>query len=178
MLRVRALYVAVALVVGSGVSWAQTVYTDFDPSANFAAYNTYYWAPNTNPMPGNDLVNDRVMAAVDAALSRRGWVKAPAGQADLAVTAHVSTQERQKLESFYTGWGGWGWGGWGPGGVETTVKTYLKGTLVVDLFDAKTKKLVWRGSATDTVSDNPAKNAERIDKAIDKMFGKKFLSEE
>jgi hypothetical protein len=178
MLRVRAWYVAVAVVVGTGVSWAQTVYTDFSPSANFASYKTYYWAPNTNPMPGNDLVNGRIMADIDAAMSRRGWVKAPADQADLAVTAHVSTQERQKLESFYTGWGGWGWGGWGPGPVETTVKTYLKGTLVVDLFDAKTKKLVWRGSATDTVSDNPAKNAERIDKAIDKMFGKKFLSEE
>ena len=176
MLRVRAWYVAVAFVVGSGVSWAQTVYTDFDPSANFASYRTYSWAPNTNPMPGNDLVNSRIMAEVDAAMSRRGWMKAPEGQADLVVTAHVSTQERQKLESFYTGWGGCGWGGWGP--VETTVKTYLKGTLVVDLFDADTKKLVWRGTATDTVSDNPAKNAEKIDKAVDKMFGKKFLSEE
>jgi hypothetical protein len=92
MSRVRALYVAIALVVGSGVSWAQTVYTDFDPSANFASFRTYYWAPNTNPMPGNDLVKDRIMAAVDAAMSRRGWVKAPADQADLAVTANVSTQ--------------------------------------------------------------------------------------
>ena len=176
MLRVRAWYVALAVVVGTGVASAQTVYTDFDPSANLASFRTYYWAPNTNPMPGNDLVNGRIMADVDAALSRRGWMKVREGQADVAVTAHVSTQERQKLETFYTGWGGWGWGGWGP--VETTVKTYLKGTLVVDLFDANTKKLVWRGEATDTVSDNPAKNAERIDKAINKMFGKKFLSEE
>jgi len=174
MSRVRALYVAVALAMGTGVSWAQTVYTDFSPSANFASYKTYYWA-NTSPMPGNDLVNSRVMAAVDAAMSRRGWVKAPEGQADLAVSANVSTQERQKLETFYDGWGGWGWGGWGP--TETVVKTYLKGTLVVDLFDADSKMLVWRGTATDTVSDNPAKNAERIDKAIDKMFGKKFLEE-
>ena len=176
MLRVRAWYVALAVVVGTGVASAQTVYTDFDPSANLASFRTYYWAPNTNPMPGNDLVNGRIMADVDAALSRRGWMKVPEGQADVAVTAHVSTQERQKLETFYTGWGGWGWSGWGP--VETTVKTYLNGTLVVDLFDANTKKLVWRGEATDTVSDNPAKNAERIDKAINKMFGKKFLSEE
>jgi hypothetical protein len=176
MLRVRTWFVVVAIAVGTGVSWAQTVYTDFDPAANFASYRTYSWAPKTNPMPGNDLLNGRIMADIDAALSRRGWVKAPADQANLVVTAHVSTQEHQKLETFYTGWGGWGWGGWGP--TETEVKTYLKGTLVVDLFDAKTKKLVWRGTATDTVSDNPAKNAERIDKAVDKMFGKKFLSEE
>jgi hypothetical protein len=33
--------------------------------------------------------------------------------------------------------------------------------------------VVWR--ATDTVSDNRAKNRERIDKSIEKMFGHKFL---
>jgi hypothetical protein len=66
-----------------------------------------------------------------------------------------------------------GLGGWGP--VETTVRTYLKGTVIVDLFDAKTKKLVWRGSASETVSDNPRKNADRVDKAIGRMFGEDFL---
>jgi len=55
------------------------------------------------------------------------------------------------------------------------VRTYLEGTLVVDLFDAANRKLVWRGVATDTVSDNPQKNAEHIDKAVEKMFGKKFM---
>ena len=175
MLRARALYVAVALVIGSGVSWAQSVHTDFDPSANFASFRTYYWA-KTDPVPGNDILNDRIMAEVDAGMARRGWTKAPEGQADLAVVANVSTHEQQKLETFYPGWGGWGWGGWGP--PEAIVRTYLKGTLVVDLFNAKTKKLVWRGVATDTVSDNPAKNAERINKSIDRMFGKKFLEDE
>ena len=170
MPRAKALYLAIALAIGAGVAWAQTVSTDFDPSANFASYKTYYWE-KSDPMPGNDILNGRIMADVDAAMARRGWMKASKGQADLAVVANVSTQQQQKLDTFYTGWGGWG-----P--VETTVDTYLKGTLVVDLFDAKTKKLVWRGIAADTVSDNPAKNAERVDKSVEKMFGKKFLGEE
>jgi uncharacterized protein DUF4136 len=169
---IRAFYVAVAVAIGAGVSSAQTVHTNFDPSANFASYKTYYWA-KTDPVPGNDILNSRIMADVDAGMARRGWTKAPKDQADLAVVANVSTQPQQKLETFYTGWGGWGWGGWGP--VETTVHTYLKGTLIVDLFDAKTKKLTWRGVAADTVSDDPAKNAEKVDKSIEKMFGKKFL---
>jgi hypothetical protein len=175
MSRARAFYVAVALVIGAGVSWAQSVDTDFEPSVNFASFQTYYWA-QTDPVPGNDILNNRIMASVDAGMARRGWVKAPKDQADLAVAAHVSTQQQQKLDTFYnTGWGGWGWGGWGP--VETTVRTYLKGTLIVDLFDAKTKKLVWRGVASDTVSDDPAKNAEKIDKSVEKMFGKKFMDD-
>ena len=92
----------------------------------------------------------------------------------MAVVANVSTSQKQSLETFYNGWGGWGFGGWG--GVDTTVRTYLEGTLVVDLFNAQTKKLVWRGIATDTVSDKPQKNADHIEKSIEKMFGKKFLS--
>jgi hypothetical protein len=45
--------------------------------------------------------------------------------------------------------------------------------MVVDLFDAKTKRLVWRGIATDTISSDPQKNAMKIEKAVEKMF-KKF----
>src|SRR5690349_20933413 len=170
-------WVTVALVISPAVTWAQDVHTSFSPSANFSSFRTYYWA-NTDAVPGNDIVNQRIMAAVDRGMAQRGWTKAPEGEADLAVVANVSTQERQKLDTFYGGWGwgGWGWGGWGP--TTTTVGTYLEGTLVVDLFDASTHKLVWRGVATDTVSHDPQKNAEHIDKAVAKMFGKKFIEDE
>jgi len=167
-------WVAVALAIGPAVAWAQDVHTSSMPGVNFSSFQTYYWA-KTDAVPGNDILNERIMAAVDRGMAQRGWTKAPEGQADLAVAANVSTNERQKLETFYggPGWGGWGWGGWGP--TTTTVRTYLEGTLVVDLFDAANRKLVWRGVATDTVSDNPQKNAEHIDKAVEKMFGKKFM---
>jgi hypothetical protein len=41
---------------------------------------------------------------------------------------------------------------------------------VVDLFDSNTKKLVWRGSSSDTLSDKSAKNIKNLDKSVDKMF--------
>jgi hypothetical protein len=44
------------------------------------------------------------------------------------------------------------------------------GTLVVDVFDAKSKSLLWRGIAQDEVSDDPSKNIEKVEKASDKMF--------
>ena len=44
------------------------------------------------------------------------------------------------------------------------------GTLVVDIFDAKTKQLVFRGTAQDELSDKPEKNAKKLAKASDKMF--------
>jgi Domain of unknown function (DUF4136) len=42
----------------------------------------------------------------------------------------------------------------------------------VDLYDATTRKMVWRGVAQATVSDKPEKNAEKIDKSLAKMFAR------
>jgi hypothetical protein len=48
----------------------------------------------------------------------------------------------------------------------------LQGTLVIDLVDSRKKELVWRGTATDTLSDEPEKNAQKIEKATEKLFKK------
>ncbi len=56
------------------------------------------------------------------------------------------------------------------GSSTTQVRTYQMGTLVVDLWDAQAKQLVWRGVASDTISDNPQQNEKKIDKAAEEMF--------
>ena len=85
-----------------------------------------------------------------------------------------STQNQQTLNTFYDGFGGgWGWrrfGGRGFWEATTTTETYKVGTLVVDLFDTKTKQLIWRGAASDTLSNNSDKNIKNLDKGVDKMF--------
>lgn len=167
------LFVFLTMAAGASRGWAQEVSTDFDPTTNFAALRTYYWE-KSNPVPGNDITNDRIVSSINQWLMAKGWSEAPKGQADVAIAVHVATMPHQTLETFYpSGWGGWGWGGWG-GMSSTEVRTYLKGTLIVDMFDARTNKLIWRGTATDTISDDQEKNAKHIQKAIRKMFEKKF----
>jgi len=56
------------------------------------------------------------------------------------------------------------------GTAQTTVSEYTVGTLVVDIFDAKSKQLVFRGTATDELSDKPEKNVKKVEKAAEKMF--------
>jgi hypothetical protein len=87
------------------------------------------------------------------------------------------THNQQTLNTFYDGFGGgWGWrrfGGGGFGGLgeaTTTTETYKVGTLVVDLFDAKSKQLIWRGNSSDTLSNNSNKNIQNLDKDVAKMF--------
>jgi hypothetical protein len=61
-------------------------------------------------------------------------------------------------------------GGMGMGTSTTNVRTYTQGTLIVDIWDAKAKELIWRGVASDTLSEDPQKNVEKGSKALAKMF--------
>ncbi len=152
---------------------AQQVKTDYDRSANFAQYKTYSWEQIKTQDP---LDVDRIKSAVNATLAAKGWIQVDSG-GDVSVVAMEITHNQQTLNTFYDGFGGgWGWrrfGGGGFGDATTTTETYKVGTLVIDLFDAKTKQLLWRGSASDTLSNNSNKNIKELDKGVAKMF-KKF----
>jgi hypothetical protein len=153
-----------------GAALGQKVQTDFDHQTNFSHYKTYSWQKIT---PANSLWDARIKDAVDAQLATRGWTQVESG-GDVAVVAIKTTNTQRTLQTFYDGMGGgWGWrrfGGGGFGESTTTEQDYKEGTLVVDLYDAKSKQLIWRGSAEDTLSDNAGKNEKTLDKGVVKMF--------
>jgi len=144
-----------------------TVKTDFDPAARFASYRTYTWI--AKPTGGDPLNQQRIADGIDAKLRAKGWTLAADG--DVRVGAHVTTQERRDYTTYYSGAGyGMGWGGFGPGVATTSSYTYEVGTLVVDMFDAKTKRAIWRGNATGTLPDNSDKVPALLQTSLDKMF--------
>jgi hypothetical protein len=148
-------------------AFAQNVKTDYNKGTDFAQYKTFMWIKE--PQTTNPLTKQRVIDDVNAALTARG-LKLVTSDADLCIAAHAATKQNQTLNTFYDGFGGgWRWGG-GFGSATTTVDTYKVGTLVVDIFDAKTKEAIWRGSSSDSLSGNPEKNATNLNKAVEKMF--------
>ena len=149
-------------------SFAQQVKTDYDRSANFSQYKTYSWEKVQTQDP---LWVDRIKEAVNAALTAKGLTPVESG-GDIAIVAIETTQNQRTLNTFYDGFGGgWGWRGFGGfGDATTTVENYKVGTLVVDLFDTHTKKLIWRGSSSDTLSNKSDKNIKDLDKGVQKMF--------
>jgi hypothetical protein len=166
---------ALVLLVGlmflfAGKAAAQQVKTDYDRSANFAQYKTYSWEQVKTQDP---LDVDRIKTAVNSALAAKGWTQVDAG-GDVSIVAVEITRNQQTLNTFYDGLGGgWGWrrfGGGGFGEATTTTETYKVGTVVVDLFDTKTKQLIWRGAESDTLSNNSNKNIKNLDKGVEKMF--------
>ena len=157
-----------------GTAFAQHVKTDFDHQANFSQYKTYSWQ---DIKPENSLWNARIRAAVDAQLTAKGWTQVATG-GDVSIVAIKTTQTQRQLQTIYDGMGGgWRWRGFGGmGEATTTEEDYKEGTLVVDMYDSKTRQLIWRGSAEDTLSDKAAKNEKNLDKGVAKMF-KKFPPE-
>lgn len=88
--------------------------------------------------------------------------------ADVAITANGATKDQQSLETFYAGFPGWRWS-WDTT-AATTVEHYTVGTLVVTLVDARSKQAIFRGTSSDTLSDKPEKNEEKLSKAVEKIF--------
>jgi hypothetical protein len=158
------------LLVLPALAVAQDVKVDYDKAFNFSPVKTYSIKVGTTW--GNDLSQRRVLTEFDEAIAAEGWKNVADGQEDIQVILHGATQTKQSASTFYSGMGGYGYRGFGggTGTASTVVSEYRVGTLVVDMFDAKSKNLVFRGTAEDEISDNPEKNVKKLDKASTKMF--------
>ena len=156
--------------VGCGASIKTA--TDYNHNINFSKYQSFYVKSGNSS--GNPLMDQRAIADVTRALQAKGWTEVPQGEAQTAVVVHAATKTKHTYETLYDGWGGWGWRRWGDGfgGATTDVNDFKVGTVVVDMFDARTKQAVWHGSATDALSDNATSNASITQQAIDKMFAR------
>jgi len=162
----KAILLGVVVSLLTAASLAQQVKTDYDRAANFSNYKTFSFEKIQTKDP---LWVDRIKSAVGGALSAKGLSQVDSG-GDISVVALEMTKTQQSLDTFYNGFGGgWRWGG-GFGDATTTTETYHVGTLVVDMFDSKTKELLWRGSASSTLSNKSNNNIKNLDKGVQKMF--------
>jgi Domain of unknown function (DUF4136) len=159
-------------ILAATASFAE-VKTDYDRTADFSRYKTYSWEKVHTQNP---LWTDRIKAAVASVLAAKGWTEVESG-GDVSIMSMEMTKDHLSLNTYYDNFGGgWGWRRWGGGfgngfGTSTTTEeTYKVGTLVVDLFDTNSKKLIWRGSASDTLSDKSDKNIKKLDMEVQKMF--------
>ena len=163
---------ACLLTVALAACSTLSVYTDYNPTAQFASYRTYSW--RTTPDQVSPLMSQRIVDAVNAQLRAKGWTEV-ATDGDIALAANVATHQEYDMNHFYGGpyWGGWGWGpGWGGyGGYSSSrVRSYTVGTLAVDMFDNRTRQAIWRGTAENTIRKDPIKATADMQAAVAEMF--------
>jgi len=162
--------VVLTVLLVTGTMVAQQTSVDYDHDADFTKYKKYAWAEG---IPAKDAFNHkRIVDAIEAQLAAKGWTRVEPNQSpDAYVLYQAAVTEQKEAQVWGTGYGaGWRRGG---GTTQIDVTTILIGQLVVDIGDAATQKLVWRGRASDTLSDKPEKNEKKIKKAAEKLF-KKF----
>ena len=164
---------AVIMAACSGL----TVNSDYDPSANFSAFQTYEWLPDAesdaSELAQDPLVDRRIRAAIDNDLQSKGFRRMDDG-ADFAVGYQVSTREDVSYTTMHSGWGsyGYGWGYWGRGGVGISSSTTRRnvttvGQLLIGIFDEENKEMVWRGSGEKSISSRQMSPEEMQDELND-----------
>jgi len=141
----RYLVVAGAVAMSTiACGYSSKTATDYDRSICFTHYHSFSIVKGNSS--GNPMMDQRALSDVVSALTSKGWIEVPAGDAQAAVVVHSTTKTKHTYETLYDGWGGgWGWRrGWGRGfgGSTTFVNDYKVGTLVVDIFDANTKQAI------------------------------------
>jgi hypothetical protein len=159
------IFLVVAFAIAMAASGrAQQVSVNYNHSQDFTGFHTYAWEINNPNQVANSILAQAAMSDVDTAMQAKGLSKVDiAANPDLVVLANGG----MKQQTSYSAWGMRGIGG-GMGGI--TPEQSVEGTLIVDLYDAKNKQLVWRGIAQNTLSNNGNKNQAMVNKAVQKMF--------
>jgi len=172
------LFAATALLLPPVVN-AQKVRTDYAHGTDFSKYKTYKWVKISDNPDLNQLMDQRITGAFEAELAKEGLTKAE-DNPDVLIGYQAAVTHQTQLNTYSSDMGGAGWGygarwgyGWGGSSTSTTTSSTIRnGTLVLDMMDPKEKQLIFRGVATDTLSDKPEKNIKKIQKAAAKIFEK------
>ena len=154
-----------------------------EKGTDFSRYRTYTFAPPDTASTGdprldnNRFFNERVQAAIDKRLALRGFQKARGSRADTLVHYHANVNQRVELNdsgrSECAAVAATGNGTTLP--VNCQPYVYDAGTLLIDLVDARTRKLLWRGWANgrmDGVLANQEWMEQRIDESVTRILEK------
>ncbi len=162
------------IILGAVAVQAQKVKVTADPSVDLSKYKTYAWADGA--AAPNPIINKLIGDSIDQALAAKGMTKVSEG-ADITVA--VWGTQNSELHVSYPTYGRSASGAPATGlPMRPQGAAISKGTLVVDISDARTKSTVWRATSTQTLAQNPsgdmardAKGVEKpIRKAVEKMF--------
>lgn len=172
MRTITGLITAVAVAGLAGCA-SMNVSSHIERGVNFSQYVTYDWGPPDNLPVGdprldnNPFFNDYLQGAIEKKMAAKGFERAAGKETDLLIHYHASVNQRldvYRADQQY---------GYCYGDCEPQVVDFEQGTLVIDIVDAKTKKVVWRGWAQDTMTgviDNQERLQKQVDEGVTKMM--------
>jgi hypothetical protein len=142
----------------AGCAAGPLVLTERDPQADFRRQRAYVWMQQ--PTMQNPMLQQRVVVAINAALADYGWHEAPESRAEVLLVSYVASREEPALHFTSAS----------TGIQRIELRTYNFGMLVVYLFDARSKKAIWRGIAQGIVPNSEARRDRDAALAVRRMF--------
>jgi hypothetical protein len=178
----RVVPAVVLTILACSVTHAQDVKYNYRQGTDFSKYHTYKWVDTVDGTPAiggrlDQILDSEIKQSIDSQLVAKGLTKVEDGKADLFVGYQIALTQEKQWNASGTGWGGgpgWGTGSWGMESLSGTAtsSTINVGTLVLGIYDAGAKQLVWMGAASKTVNpgNNQEKNRKMLDKATQKLL--------
>jgi hypothetical protein len=172
MRKLTLIFTAVAALAIAGCA-TMNVSSHVERNVTFSDYLTYDWGPPDNLPVGdprldnNAFFNDHLQGAIEKKLAAKGYEHAVNGQPDLLIHYHAAVNQKldvYEVDNRY---------GYCYGNCQPQIADYEQGTLVVDVVDARTNKVVWRGWAQDTMNgiiDNQPRLEKQVDEGVAKMM--------
>ena len=161
-----------AALLASGCA-TMTVSSHIERDVVFSDYVTYGWGPPDQYPVGdprldnNPFYSDYLMGAIEKHLDRKGYEPGLTGEVDLLVHYHTSVVQRVQVNEAEAPYG------YCYANCEPRVIEYEQGTIVVDLVDARTSKVIWRGWAQDVMNgviDNQSRLEAQVDEGVMRMM--------
>jgi hypothetical protein len=182
-----------AIIATGLAACGSSISTDRDPSIPIPAAATYSWGGAGAPeLPGerdpsinNELVHNRIRQAIDREMAGKGFRHVNSG-GDFLVHYHIglepktatvvnSSPSRIARPFIRCGagrcWTAWRWSYWGPPEVYVREDQYFEGSLLIDLTQSSSGKLVWRGIGRERV-DEPQVSEDDIGKTVREIVDK------
>ena len=127
----------------------------------------------THPAFVNSATSRALGAEIAADLERRGY-QPSAGAPDVLVEYGAAVREDLDPTdwSYAYPWRPLDWRGWGPARNEATPAEYEQGAVIIDLVDARTNRLLWRGHAAADPSGDELSSIRRLDHTVDTILGR------
>ena len=164
---------ALSLLILATPAAAQKVSVDHDRAFDFMQWTTFGWGEASTPAK-NEMNQRRIERAIVTQLEEAGMSMVQEGKPDFLIETHAASDQQTSTSNVSVGVGVSSYGsrgrvsvGGSTGGRTTVVQV---GSLVINLYDLKSNKLVWQATASDTLKGDIEKH---INNAVYRSF-KKF----
>jgi hypothetical protein len=163
--------ILLALTLCAGAANAQKVKVDWDRMTDFTPYKTYKWTKIPSPRTPTPEMEKLILSMTDTQLGARGMKKIEEGEPDLLVGYSITLEPPKKGTAAPTATDAGPWQTGSSWSEKTSSEQAArKGTLFIDIADAKKNLLVWRGAIFAEVGYSVEDARFRVSKGLGQAF--------